>query len=309
MIALSHVLEFSRVSRSFAAGAPVLSDLSFSMQREEVVALLGRNGAGKSTLINLAMGLLAPDAGTVRAFGLSPMAHPVEVKRRVGYVSEHLLLPPRFTIRDAIDFHRKLFPTWDAAMERELLERFQLGRVVGQRLGTLSRGMRQQVALLCAVCHRPELLLLDEPAAGLDPTMRREFLETSIQLLNREGTAILFSSHHMNDVERLGGRVLLLRDARIALDASLDSLQDETCLVIVPRRVMGVADRLRAMPEVMHVRAVIDEWHAVMRGPSAQLVAELPARLGSSDVRCVRVPLEELFIQLAGNAHGQGPHS
>src|SRR5258705_12536234 len=107
---------------------------------------------------------------------------------------------------ELIAFHRYLFPLWDSGLERQLLERFSLS--TASRIKSLSKGQARQVALLCAVCHRPELLLLDEPAGGLDPAARREFLETSLQLLNREGTAILFSSHHMTDVERISGRGL-----------------------------------------------------------------------------------------------------
>lgn len=302
MIAAANVLEFDHVSRGFAKDKLVLNDVSFRMQREEIVALLGRNGAGKTTMVNLAMGLLAPQRGSVRVFGLSPMEEPVKVKRRVGYVSEHSMLPVAFTIQDAIDFHRKLYPTWDPSFERELLARFALTSNLGRRLGGLSKGQRQQVSLLTAVCHRPELLLLDEPAAGLDPATRREFLETSIQLLNREGTAILFSSHHMSDVERLGGRVLLLHDAKIAIDESLDALREETSLVVVPRRIHGVADRLRALPGILRVRLVIDEWHAVVRGAPLEVARDLPTQLGTNEGHCTSLPLEELFIEYAGSS-------
>ena len=305
MIATANVLEFDRVSRGFTKDKLVLNDVSFTMQREEIVALLGRNGAGKTTMVNLAMGLLAPQRGSVKVFGMSPMEEPVRVKRRVGYVSEHSMLPMSFTVRDAIDFHRKLYTTWDVAFERTLLDRFGLNADMGRRLGRLSKGQRQQVSLLCAVCHRPELLLLDEPAAGLDPATRREFLETSIQLLNREGTAILFSTPHMSDVERLGGRVLLLHDARLAFDESLDALRELTSLVIVPRRVTGVADRLRAMPGVIRVRTVVDEWHAIVRGAPSDVERGLAEQLGTHEAHCSSLPLEELFIEYAGGQRSE----
>ena len=127
------------------------------------------------------------------------------MKQRIGYVSEDQILPPGSTVAELIDFHRYLFPRWDNGLEHELLDRFGLSTTA--KIKRLSKGEARQVALLCAICHRPDLLLLDEPGGGLDPAARREFLEASIQLLNREGSAILFSSHHMSDVERLGGRV------------------------------------------------------------------------------------------------------
>ena len=173
---MNPVLEFRNVSRCFTQGVPVLDGVSFSMAEGEVVGLLGRNGAGKTTLINIAMGLLYPQGGAVRVFGISPTEDPVAVKRRVGYVSEDQILPPRSSIAELIAFHRYLFHRWDEALQRQLLERFGLSP--SSKIHRLSKGQARQVALLCAVCHRPELLLLDEPAGGLDPVARREFLET-----------------------------------------------------------------------------------------------------------------------------------
>lgn len=305
MIAMANVLEFSGVERGYTKGSLVLKGVSFAMQREEVVALVGRNGAGKTTLMHLAMGLLYPQAGRVQVLGRSPSEQAVEVKRRIGYVGAQSLMPPLFRVRDAIDFHRKLYPSWDVTFERELLERFGLTGALTRRLVGLSSGQKQQLSLLCAVCHRPELLLLDEPAAGLDPAARREFLETSIQLLNREGTAILFSSHHMGDIERLGGRLLLLRDGVIALDQSLDTLREQTCLAVVPRRLPDAAERLKAMPEVLHVRTVVDSWHAVMQGDALATEQRLRTVFASGEVQCAPMPLEELFIEMAGGAGGK----
>jgi ABC-2 type transport system ATP-binding protein len=171
--------------------------VSLAIEPGQVVGLLGKNGAGKTTLIRIAMGMLEAQEGSVRLFGMDPREEAVEVKRRVGYVSEDQILPPFLRVGEVIDLHRRLFPTWDEQMERRLCERFELPR--SAKIKSLSKGQARQVALLCAVAHRPELLILDEPAGGLDPAARREFLETSIQLLNEAGSTILFSSHYMSD--------------------------------------------------------------------------------------------------------------
>lgn len=290
------LLELQQVVRGYGSRAPVLTDVSLSMQRDEIVALLGRNGAGKSTLVYLALGLLVPERGTVRTFGLDPVREPVAVKRRIGFVGEQPTLPPVLTVADHLALHRTLFPSWDRAFERELVERFGLGPHLGKATG-LSKGQRQQLALLCAVCHRPELLVLDEPAAGLDPVARREFLETSIQLLNREGTGILYSSHHLGDVERLGGRVLLLDDGRIALDASLDVLRETRCLVTVPRDAVS-EPQLRSLPDVMRIRVVGDRWHAVITGEASAMESAVQAHLGTPAAWTTSLSLEDLFIEL-----------
>ena len=296
---MTAVLEFRDVTRAFGAAAPVLDGVSFAMQREEIVGLLGRNGAGKTTLIRIAMGMLFPHEGHVKVFGLSPMTEPVAVKRRVGYVAEDQVLPPSARIAELLAFHRSLFPTWDDALERQLLDRFGLADR-SRKIRVLSKGQARQVALVLAVCHRPELLILDEPAGGLDPAARREFLETSIQLLNREGTSILFSSHHMGDVERLGGRVVLLDGGKVRLDRELDALREDHCVVILPRLRGIERARLEAAPECLRVRNLDSETHAVFQGAPETVRWQLQQSLGLVDVRCERVPLEELFVELVG---------
>jgi ABC-2 type transport system ATP-binding protein len=296
---MTAILEFRDVARSFARDPRVLDGVTFSLGEGEVVGLLGRNGAGKTTLINIAMGLLHPHAGTVRVFGISPVADPVAVKKRVGYVSEDQLLPPGMTIPELVAIHRRLFPSWDAVLEKQLLERFGLAGN-GKKIGRMSKGEARQVALLCAVCHRPELLILDEPAGGLDPAARREFLETSIQLLNREGSAILFSSHQTEDVERLAGRVVLLDRGRVLVDSGMDELREAHCVAIVPRNAGLDESALERLPGCLRVRGVYESWHAVFAGTPENVRRQLQAATGVSDVQCLRLPLEELFIELVG---------
>ena len=296
---MTPVLEFRDIVRAFKKGAPVLNGVSFSVGPGEVVGLLGRNGAGKTTLIHIAMGMLFPHAGSVRVFGMSPTEEPVAVKKRIGYVAEEQVLPASSSIAELIALHRYLFPGWDEALERELLARFRLA--VHAKIKQLSKGEARQVALLCAVCHRPELLILDEPAGGLDPAARREFLETSIQLLNREGTAILFSSHHMNDVERLGGRVVLLDDGKVRLDRDLDTLQEDYCVAFIPSGSAPDAEMLERLPGCLRARPVFGDWHAVFEGTPDSVRRQLGEALGIEGIQCVRVPLEELFVELVGS--------
>jgi len=275
-----------------------VDDVSFTVGQGEVVGLLGRNGAGKTTLIRLAIGLLHPQGGSVRAFGLSPTDRPVEVKKRIGYVAEDQVMPATATVKELIVFHRFLFPEWDMGLERQLQDRFSMPS--NARINTLSKGQARQVALLCAVCHRPELLLLDEPAGGLDPAARREFLETAIQLLNREGTAILFSSHQMSDVERIGARVVLIERGKVCLDRDLARIREDFCVAMIPRSALRDAAVLERAPGCLRVRSSFDSWHAVFEKPPEEVSAELPALLGVDSVHCVRMPLEDLFVEMVG---------
>jgi ABC-2 type transport system ATP-binding protein len=299
---LNHILEFDTVSRAYKKGVPVLSGVTFAMNEGEVVGLVGRNGSGKTTLLRIAMGMLYPQEGRVRVFGLSPTDDPVAVKKRIGYVAEDQVLPGGMSIAELVALHRSLFPKWDSTMEHDLLDRFALSP--GDRIKRLSKGQKRQVALMLALCHRPELLILDEPAGGLDPAARREFLEASIQLLNREGSAILFSSHHMGDIERIGARVLLLDEGKIRLDCELDSVREDLCVAMIPKAWMESA-ALEKTPGCLRVRPVFDDWHAVFQGAPETVTDQLREPLGSRGVQCVRVPLEELFVELVGGKNGK----
>jgi ABC-2 type transport system ATP-binding protein len=290
------VLAFDDIHRAYRRGRNVLDGVSFDVQAGEVVGLLGRNGTGKTTLIRIAMGMIEAQRGSVRVFGRDPRRDPLAVKRRIGYVSEEQVLPGFTTIGDLIRLHRGLFPDWDDLMAEGLCDRYALGW--NTRIKTLSKGQARQVALLCAVSHKPELLILDEPAGGLDPAARRDFLETSIQLLNEAGSTILFSSHHMSDVERMARRVVMLNDGKVLLDDSLDDLQENFAVAIVPHA-DGRAAALQALPECLGVRDRIEGLHAVLRLEPEAARGTVEGRLGIHGGRYSRLGLEEMFIEIA----------
>lgn len=293
-----NIVEFEGIHRAYQKGIDVLDGVSFNVAPGEVVGLLGKNGAGKTTLLRIAMGMLAAQKGSVRLFGMDPRERPLEVKRRTGYVSEDQILPAFLRVSEVIDLHRELFPTWDDAMAKSLAERFELsGRA---KVGKLSKGQARQVALLCAVSHRPELLILDEPAGGLDPAARREFLEASIQLLNEAGSTILFSSHHMADVERMAERVVMIHKGRILLDHALDQLREGHCLALIPHGDPERPEQLRAHAACLGVRRRSDAWHAIFRTDAASCTDLLARELGIRDARCTTVDLEEMFVELVG---------
>ena len=153
------IVDFRNIHRAYVQDTEVLAGVSFSIDSGQVVGLLGRNGAGKTTLLRIAMGMIDPQQGSVEIFGLDPRQHPLEVKGRVGYVSEDQILPPYLRVNQVISLHKGLFPTWDDDLARGMIDRFAIpGR---QKIKTLSKGQARQVALLCAVAHRPELLILD----------------------------------------------------------------------------------------------------------------------------------------------------
>ena len=292
-----NALIFDDVHRAYVAGHDVLDGVTFSLSPGEVAGLLGKNGAGKTTLIRIAMGMLEPQRGSVGVLGRDPRRDTVAIRQRLGYVSEDQILPEFLTVTEVVRLHRGLYPEWDGELERRLRDRFDLDP--RQRIGRLSRGQARQVALLCAVAHRPEILLLDEPAGGLDPAARREFLETAIQLLNESGSTILFSSHHMADVERMAGRVVMLHEGKVLLDEDIDALREAFCLALIPAGQI-TTDPLREIAGCLSVRERADGLHAVFRLDPERCRSVLSTAFGFDNVRCTSVALEEMFVELAG---------
>ena len=290
------IVEFSNVHRAYKKGHDVLKGVTFAIEEGEVVGLLGKNGAGKTTLIRIAMGMIDAQKGSVRLFGLDPRRNPLEVKRRVGYVSEDQVLPPFLRAGEVLDLHRGLFPSWDDDMARDMCERFKIP--LSSKIGALSKGQARQVALLCAVAHKPEVLLLDEPAGGLDPAARREFLETSIRLLNEVGSTILFSSHHLTDVERMAGRVVLIHEGTLLVDSDMDRLHENYSLALVPYENGNVKDLMINHVNCLAVRERSDAMHAVFGLDPAAAQTLLERDLGITGARCRTVALEEMFIEL-----------
>ncbi|NIM65435.1 MAG: ATP-binding cassette domain-containing protein [Candidatus Latescibacteria bacterium] len=293
-----NIVEFQNIHRAYKRGVDVLRGVSFSIEPGEVVGLLGKNGAGKTTLIRIAMGMIEAQQGGARLFGLDPREKPLEVKQRVGYVSEDQILPNFLRVEEVIQLHRGLFPNWDLQLEKEISDRFSISRRA--KIKTLSKGQARQVALLCAVCHRPELLLLDEPAGGLDPAARREFLETAIQMLNETGTTILFSSHYMSDVERLAARVVMIHEGQVLIDSELDDLREGYSLALVPHGPNAARAGLIELEQCVGVRQRSDAMHAIFKLDPEQSQALLERKLGITGTRCTSIALEEMFIELAG---------
>jgi len=293
-----NVLELRGVTRAYEKGVNVLDNVDLTVAQGEVIGLLGRNGAGKTTLLRIAMGLLEPQAGSVSVLGLDPRRQPLDVKRQVGYVSEDQTLPSFLSVTEAIDLHRRLYPDWDDALAHELSSRFQMKS--DQKLKHLSKGQARQVALLCAVCHRPPLLLLDEPAGGLDPAMRREFLETAIQMLGESGTTILFSSHHMTDVERLASRLVMIHDGQKWIDSDLDDVREGYCLVMIPATTAPDSSVILSHPRCLTVRRRDDAVRAVFELEPDEALRVAAGELDLTDARSMPLNLEDMFIELVG---------
>ncbi|GAA4586756.1 ABC transporter ATP-binding protein [Planotetraspora phitsanulokensis] len=223
-----------------------LKDCSLHVPAGRVAALVGPNGAGKSTLLNLAVGLLHPTEGELRVLGRSPYGDR-DLLDRVGFVAQDTPLYPDFTVAELITMGARLNRRWDTPLARDRMER--LGLPLDRRVETLSGGQRAQVALALALAKRPELLLLDEPVASLDPLARREFMQVLMGAVADGETTVLLSSHLLGDLERVCDYLIVLQTAHVQLLGGVDELVSEHKALIGPRRqradIAGVAAVIR----------------------------------------------------------------
>jgi ABC-2 type transport system ATP-binding protein len=217
------VIEITELTRRFDSRT-ALDSVSLSMPRGAVYGLVGANGAGKTTLIKHILGLLRAQKGSVRVFGLDPVADPVGVLSRIGYLSEENDLPGWMTVDELVRYSRAFRPTWDDAYAEELRQAFALDPAA--RIRNMSKGQKARAGLLVALSYRPDLLVLDEPSSGLDPIVRRDILGAIIRTIAHDGRTVLFSSHLLEEVEQVADHVTMINKGRIVLSATLKDIRE-----------------------------------------------------------------------------------
>jgi ABC-2 type transport system ATP-binding protein len=226
-----------------------LSECSLSIPAGRVVGLVGPNGAGKTTLLHLAVGLLAPTAGTIEVLGGRPAAGPAELGR-VGFVAQETPTYATLSIADHLRLGSWLNPGWDRELAQARIGR--LGLDPGQRAGKLSGGQRAQLALTLAIAKRPELLILDESVASLDPLARREFLQGLMEVVAEHQVSVVLSSHLVADLERVCDHVVVLVESRVRLSGDMDELLASHLRLVGPRRDPGSLPGNQEIIEARH---------------------------------------------------------
>lgn len=226
-----NVIQVEQVTRSFGR-VKALDGLNLSVRQGEVYGLLGRNGAGKTTTLRILMGILEADGGTLEILGQRVTRVDTALKRRIGYVSQEQTFYPWMTAVELGRFVGALYPTWDPAEYERLLKLLDVEPK--RRSGQLSGGTRTKLALALALASRPPLLLLDEPTAGLDPVARREFGDVVQRMVQERGITAFFSSHLVDEVQRLAQRVGILQAGRVEYEGEVDRLLAEVRRVVLP---------------------------------------------------------------------------
>jgi ABC-2 type transport system ATP-binding protein len=292
--AAPHAVDITGLSRRFGSKV-ALNQVSLQVKRGRVFGLVGANGAGKTTLIKHVLGRLKPESGSVRVFGFDPVADPVAVLGRIGYLSENRDLPGWMRVDELLRYTEAFYPKWDMAYAEELRQQFSLDSRA--KIKTLSRGENAKAGLLIALAYRPELLLLDEPSSGLDPVVRRDILEAIIRTVADEGRTVLFSSHLLEEVERVADDLAMMFNGEVVLAGALDDVKENHHRLIL--RFDSPQSSAPKVPGVLSISGGGQEWTAICNGKREEAVAAA-ARLGGRLVAEDSPSLDEIFVAWAG---------
>ena len=286
-VALSPAFEVQGLHLAYG-GQPVLAGIDWQLMPGQVVGLLGRNGSGKTTLLESLLGLRDPQRGSARLFGGDVRALDDATRARIGYVPQHSDLFEQFTPAQLLAYFRSFYPRWNEALVEGLMSRWELPR--DKPIAKLSGGQQQRLSIVRALAHGPDLLVLDEPVAALDPLGRRDFLRELVEQVLDRGTTVVFSTHILSDLERVAFNVAFLSRGQLALQAPLDGLMDQ-CRV-AQGEAGALAPLVAAGARVLSRRSTGDgqeRW--LLQWPEGQVLPDVTARLQ-------RVQLEDLFEEL-----------
>ncbi len=287
---MNPIVDIQNITRSFGAKT-ALSNVTLQQEKGTVLGLVGENGSGKTTLIKHILGLFKPDQGTVRVFGMDPVADPVSVLSQIGYLSEEDILPTWMRVDQLQRYMQGFYPTWDQAYADQLVKEFGLDRY--SKLQGLSKGQRARVGLMAALAYRPELLLLDEPSSGLDPIVRRDILGAIVRTIADEGRTVLFSSHLLGEVDRVADRIAMIKNGEIIFCENLDDLKEtHLALTVVCSQPRPVPPRFKG---AVGAEGSGKEWSVVFKGTVAEAetsVAEIDASI--AEQRWAN--LDEIFV-------------
>ena len=289
-----NAVEITGLSRKFGPKL-ALNQVSLQVRRGRVFGLVGANGAGKTTLIKHVLGRLKAESGLVRVCGFDPVADPVAVLSRMGYLSENRDLPAWMRVDELLRYTAAFYPKWDMAYAEDL--RAQFGLDPRAKIKTLSRGEHAKAGLLIALAYRPELLLLDEPSSGLDPVVRRDILEAIIRTAADEGRTVFFSSHLLEEVERVADDVAMMFNGKVVLAGALDDVKESHHRLVF--RFDSSQPSTLKVPGVLSLTGGGQEWTAICNGKRDEAVAAA-ARAGGRVVSEDAPSLDEIFVAWAG---------
>lgn len=272
----------------------VLRKLDWTVPAGRVIGLLGRNGAGKTTLLRCMVGLSPIDGGQINIFG-EPMTEPGGQRlHRIGFVPQSFDLFPWMKVRGYLDFTAAFYPKWNHEFCDRLIGDWQIDRK--QKIGELSQGQRQKLAIIRALAPDPDLLLLDEPVASLDPQARRAFMSELMQLVQRPGKTVIFSTHITADLERAGADIALLKEGRIVLESPLATLHKRIRRAVLTRD--SGWNEMPSLQGALHTTRDANDLQLIVDGMDDDALQAL-AQQEQARLHIEPLPLEDLFVELA----------
>ncbi|MCF7985162.1 MAG: ABC transporter ATP-binding protein [Thiohalocapsa sp.] len=313
------MIEVRGLSRSYGE-LKAVDDVSFDIDRREIVGLLGHNGAGKTTIMKMLTGFLEPSSGTIRIDGMEIAEQRRAVQRRIGYLPENCPLYPDMTVLDHLDYQASLHgiaPSGRPAAIRRAVERTELGAKAMAQVSTLSRGYRQRLGVAQAILHEPDILILDEPTNGLDPSQIQHMRSLIRELAGR--ATVIISTHILQEVGAICGRVVIMRAGKLALDGALGDIGAHPRLFVTldrgPDEVRDALRGLDGMTDLAHLGDAGIRRRYALSTDDPQAMAPRVAQLVSDKgwplyaLETERRDLEALFGAVSGTAAGAGPAS
>lgn len=288
-----YVIRTERLTKKFGTIIAV-DHINLEVKRGSVYGFLGENGAGKTTTIKMLLGLLRPTEGTVEVFGYNPIRNSIAIKRRVGYVPEDQTMYNWMTVEEICWFTSDFYPTWNKKLSEELLTRFDLPK--NRKICELSRGMQAKLMLTLALSHEPELLILDDPTSGLDPIVRREFLESLVDLIQQEGRTVFFSSHIVNELERVADYIGIIHNGKLIISTELEKLKQQTKQIrlifdtVPPEELITTTGILRVEKGAHELVLTVSDF-------SDKKLAELQKQYQAKSAEVADLSLEDIFVE------------
>jgi ABC-2 type transport system ATP-binding protein len=268
-----------------------VEDLSLRVARGSTFGLIGPNGAGKTTTIKMLMGILSPTAGFAMVSGVNVVNEPLAVKQRVGYVPELHHIDRWMRVGEAVGFCRSLYESWNDQTCEEMLKLFELDP--RKKVKHLSKGMLVKLSLVLAVAHEPQVLVLDEPMAGLDPLAREEFLDGVLRTICERERTVLFSTHSLDDVQRLADTVGILYGGRLLVHRNIEELLATSKRIRATLTAGRPPDRLPA--NIIWQRVQGREWLVTVGDFTPETVQQIRDQEGVEHVEVIDLGLEDLF--------------
>ena len=286
-----YVIEADNLTKYFDSNK-VVDSLDLRIRRGAVYGLLGRNGAGKTTTIKMLMGFLTPTRGRSTVLGCDSQALTPEIKRRIGYLAEGHPLYGWMTVKQIARFVAGFYPSWNQTLFGRIMEYFDLP--LGRKIRKLSHGQRAQVSLALVLAPEPELLILDDPTLRLDAVARREFLQAMVEVIQKEGRTILFSSHILSDVERVADRIAIMDRGVLMADCPTDMLKER--IKKVRLRFSGELPKEVDIPGKVQSVRMENELYLTIINYGEECRQKLEA-LHPSGMEVIDMPLEDIFIE------------